>query len=200
MIRDRLKKLVKDRFGGLLRGQEGWAPEPTAGTGRETLPSGRKLERSVLATVDEVVNATTRPGRATLLHHWATWAPAVEGDIPLLLELHLSWAQHVDFIGVGWDLLSGGPDLETAALEVDAFHRDFGLTWRTIICQGTRDRLRDALHLRSEILPQTVLRDAAGKLLYQQEGALDEDAMLQMDHVIRAMTGVTDRPRQFPVR
>lgn len=195
MIRDRLKKLLKDRLGAGIARAETWAPEPTTGTGRPELPSGRRLERSVLATVDEIANATRRPGRLTLLHNWATWAPAVEADVPLLLELHLSWAQHVDFIGIGWELLSGSPALEDAALDVDAFHRDFGLTWRTLICQGTRDRLRDALHLRSELLPTTLLRDREGKIVFLQEGALDEQAIHELEAFIRQLTGVVDRPR-----
>ncbi len=195
MIRDRLKKLLKSRLGGMLPSPEVWAAEPTLGKGRPELPSGRKLERSVLATVDEIVHACNRPGRLTLIHHWATWAPAVEADVPLLVELHLGWAQHVDFIGISWELLSGSPDLETAAVDVDSFHLSFGLTWRSLICQGTRDRLREAFHIRSELLPQTVLRDRDGKIVYLQEGALDDGAMQALEALIRGLTGQVDRPR-----
>jgi len=195
MLRDRLKKFLRERVGRPATASGTWAPEPTLGTGRPELPSGVRLERSVLATVDEVANATRRPGRLTLLHHWATWAPAVEADVPLLLELHLAWAQHVDFFGIGWELLSGRPELEPAALEVDAFHRAFGLTWRTLIVQGSRDALRERLHVRSEVLPQSFLHDPQGKIVYMQEGALDEGAMAEMEGLIRTLTGVADRPR-----
>ncbi len=127
-------------------------------------------------------------------HHWATWAPAVETDVPLLLELHLAWAQHVDFFGVGWELQLGGDTL-THALAVDEFHRSFGLTWRTLVVQGGRDQVRAATGLRSEILPQTWLRGGAGEVLYVQEGALDDDAFNQLEHAIRGATGVADRER-----
>ncbi len=82
-----------------------------------------------------------------------------------------------------------------AALEVDAFHLAFGLTWRSLICQGTRDRLREAFHMRSELIPQTTLRDRDGKIVYLQEGALDETAIHALEALIKGMTGVVDRPK-----
>lgn len=195
MIRDRLRQLLRRRVGAVFKGQEGWAPEPTAGLGHPRLSDGVVLERSALIGVEDLVAALRRPGRLTLVHHWATWAPAVEGDVPILLELHLSWAQYVDFIGVGWELMSGRQVLDEAALEVDAFHRDFGLTWRTLVVQGGRDALREAVQLRSEVLPQTWVRDRDGRVIYLQEGALDEDAGRQIEAAIRGATGVVDRPR-----
>lgn len=192
MLRDRLRSL-RDRLKG-RSSQPAWAPEPTDGAGTVELPGGTRLERSALLPVAALGAALRRPGRLTLQHHWATWAPAVEGDVPLLLELHLAWAQHVDFFGVGWELQLGG-DLSTHALAVDDFHRSFGLTWRTLIIQGARDQVRAATGLRSEILPQTWLRGGGGELLYVQEGALDDDAFNQLEHAIRTATGVADRER-----
>ena len=175
--------------------QAAWAPEPTTGQGNPELPDGTRLERSALIPVAELAGALRRPGRLTLQHHWAIWAPAVEGDVPLLLELHLAWAQHVDFFGVGWELQSGVGDLGQRALAVDAFHRSYGLTWRTLIVQGTRDQVREATGLRSEILPQTWLRAMDGRVLYVQEGALDDDAFNTIEQAIREATGVADRER-----
>lgn len=192
MLRDRLRS-IRDRLKG-RSSQPAWAPEPTDGTGTVELPGGTRLERSALLPVAALGAALRRPGRLTLQHHWATWAPAVEGDVPLLLELHLAWAQHVDFFGVGWELQLGG-DLATHALAVDEFHRSFGLTWRTLIVQGARDQVRAATGLRSEILPQTWLRGGGGELLYVQEGALDDDAFNQLEQAIRTATGVADRER-----
>lgn len=194
MIRDRLRGL-RTRLRSALNSEKNWAPEPTAGLGRVELPDGLRLERSALAGPDELVAALRRPGRLVLQHHWATWAPAVEADVPVLLELHLAWAQYVDFVGVGWELLSGGASLREGALAVEEFHRSFGLTWRTLIAQGDRTRVREATGLRSEMLPQTWVRDGEGKVVYLQEGALDEQAFAEIEAVIRSLTGVADRPR-----
>ncbi len=192
MLRDRLRSL-RDRLRG-RSSQPAWAAEPTTGSGTVELPDGTRLERSALLPVVGLAQALHRPGRLTLQHHWATWAPAVEADVPLLLELHLAWAQHVDFFGVGWELQLGG-HLTEQALAVDEFHRSFGLTWRTLIVQGSRDKVREATGLRSEILPQTWLRAGDGSVLYLQEGALDDDAFVAIEHAIREATGVADRER-----
>lgn len=194
MIRDRLRGL-RDRLLRSRENSEGWAPEPTAGVGSTALPDGLSLERCALIDVAGLPEALARPGRLTLQHHWATWAPAVEADVPLLLELHLAWAQYVDFFGVGWELLSGGADVREAGLAVDDFHRAYGLTWRTLVVQGDRARVREATGLRSEILPQTWLRDGDGRVIWLQEGALDEDAAREAERVISGLTGVADRPR-----
>ena len=205
MLRDRLRQLrsaLRDRYhAGVSQGRdrlnrpESWAQEPTRGHGRAELPSGLVLERSALAGAAEILAAVRRPGRLVLVHHWATWAPAVEDDVPLLLELHLSWAQYVDFVGVGWELMVSNQSTEEAALSVDDFHRSFGLTWRTLIFQGRRGELREALRLRSELLPQTWLYDGEGKPVWLQEGALDERAWQELNGGITELTGVADHPR-----
>lgn len=194
MIRDRLRAL-RARLREALSSQEGWAPEPTSGVGKKELAPGLELERSAVVDLPTLREAIHRPGRLVLTHHWATWAPAVEADIPILLELHLSWAQHVDFVGVGWELMSGKSPLAEAALAVDDFHRGFGLTWRTLIVQADRTALREALRVRTEMLPQTFLADRAGKVVWGQEGPLDEEAGARLEAVIRGLTGVVDRPR-----
>lgn len=194
MIRDRLRAL-RDRLRERKPSQGEWAPEPTLGLGTKELAPGLELERSALVDLQSLRHGLHRPGRLVLTHHWATWAPAVETDIPILLELHLSWAQHVDFIGVGWELMSGRTPVEEAALAVDDFHRSFGLTWRTLIVKADRTAMREALQVRTEMLPQTFLRDRQGQLAWGQEGALDEEAGLRLEAVIRGLTGVVDRPR-----
>ena len=189
---------MRERLDGPANRRQVWAPEPTIGTGRVLLPDGTRLERSALVNLGELQNALRRPGRLVLQHHWASWAPAVADDLPILLELHLAWAQHVDVIGVGWEAMSGGASLRDAALEVDAFHRSYGLTWRTLVYEGDRLALRTALRIRSEILPQTMLCGPDGAVLYLQEGALDEDAGRELEAVISHHTGVVDRPRLPP--
>jgi hypothetical protein len=111
------------------------------------------------------------------------------------LELHLAWAQYVDFCGVGWERMSGGANVTEAGLEVDEFHRAYGLTWRTLVVNGARDRLREVTGLQSEILPQTWIRDARGQVAFIQEGALEERSLEDMERVVRGLTGVADRPR-----
>jgi hypothetical protein len=205
VIRDRLRRLgaqVRERLrDGVAQGRdrlnrpESWAPEPTRGLGRAELESGVVLERSALGDAAEVAAGTSRPGRLVLVHHWATWAPAVEQDVPLLLELHLSWAQYVDFIGVSWELMVKNQSTDEAALAVDDFHRAYGLTWRSLIATGRRGQLIEALRLRSELLPQTWLYDRDGQVVWLQEGALDEAAYHQIEGVISEITGVRDRAR-----
>lgn len=192
MLRARLRALGAKLFGRANTEQQ-WAPEPTRGLGSTALPTGVHLERSAFLPVAELARAVARP-RITLQHHWCTWVGGAEGDVPLLLELHLAWAQYVDFIGVSWELTDGA-GLTEAGLAVDAFHRDFGLTWRSLIVQGSRDAIRASLRLPSEILPQTWVRDATGAVLYIQEGALDDRAAAEIEAVIRAATGVAERPR-----
>lgn len=192
MIRDRLRR-IRDRL--LPKPEPQWAPEPTAGLGDVSLPGGGALERSAFLGARDLPRALARPGRITLQHHWATWAPAVEADVPVLLELHLAWAQYVDFFGVGWELLSGGTPEAEAGLAVDDFHRSFGLTWRTFIVRGDRNRVREVTGLRSELLPQTWIRGGDGQVAWLQEGALDDASLAEMEATISRLTGVADRPR-----
>jgi hypothetical protein len=194
VIRDNLRRL-RARVRDAIAPPQTWAPEPTIGAGLTELPDGTRLERCALVTLDELLHATKRPGRLTLVHHWATWAPAVADDVPHLLELHLSWAQYVDFIGVGWELMSGGDDVREAGLAVDDFHRSFGLTWRTLLYRGNRGKMREAVGLHSEILPQTIVRNGQGELVYRNEGALDDLAYRQLDDVFKELTGSPDDRR-----
>ena len=112
-------------------------------------------------------------GRPLLVNHWATWCDGCLEEIPALVALHRTWGDRIPFIGVGWELLSGG-EVGPAVEAVSAAHRDHGMPWRTLVYTGTAEDLFSGLELTAEQIPQTFVFDGDGNVRFWHLGALGE--------------------------
>lgn len=160
-----------------------WAPEPTAGRGRAALDDGTPLERVArVAVVDVAPLLVPTDRRLRLVHHWAAARPDSADALPYLRDLHLGWAQSVDFVGVCWDVALGAP-AASAARAADAWHRDYGLTWRSVVVEGDASALAAAAPAS---LPSVVLHDRDGVVVFDHTGAMGDEAGRALEDVVEA--------------
>ncbi len=160
-----------------------WAPEPTAGRGRAALDDGTPLERVArVAVVDVAPLLVPTDRRLRLVHHWAAARPDSADALPYLRDLHLGWAQSVDFVGVCWDVALGAP-AASAARAADAWHRDYGLTWRSVVVEGDASALAAAAPAS---LPSVVLHDRDGVVVFDHTGAMGDEAGRALEAVVEA--------------
>jgi hypothetical protein len=176
----RLRDLAR-KVAGRLTGASApvWAPEPTAGRGRAALDDGTPLERVArVAVVDVAPLLVPKDRRLRLVHHWAAARPDSADALPYLRDLHLGWAQSVDFVGVCWDVALGAP-AASAARAADAWHRDYGLTWRSVVVEGAPSPT--AAHV-----PSVVLYDRDGVVVFDHTGAMGDEAGRALEDVVEA--------------
>lgn len=126
---------------------------------------------------------TTNRAHPQLLIHWASSASACIDDLPDLRELHLFWAHHVDFIAVAWEMATSSVTPGQAAAAVDAWHRDYGLTWRSLVPERAAGSPGDMLE--QPTLPQVILRDADDVVLFHRVGPLEPDDRARLALLLR---------------
>jgi hypothetical protein len=180
----RLRDLAR-KVTGRLTGASApvWAPEPTAGHGRAALDDGTPLERVArVAVVDVAPLLVPTDRRLRLVHHWAAARSDAADALPYLRDLHLGWAQSVDFVGVCWDVALGAP-AASAARAADAWHRDYGLTWRSVVVEGDASALAAAAPAS---LPSVVLYDRDGVVVFEHAGAMGDEAGRALEAVVEA--------------
>jgi cytochrome c biogenesis protein CcmG/thiol:disulfide interchange protein DsbE len=127
-------------------------------------------------------------GRPLVVNHWATWCDGCLEEIPALVGLHRAWGDRVPFVGVGWELLSGG-EVGPAVDAVSAAHRDHGMPWRTLVYTGTAEDLFSGLELTSEQIPQTFVFDGEGAVRFWHLGALGEREVEAIEALLATLTG-----------
>lgn len=152
----------------------GAASDTTAGhttahteLGSARLPDGTVLERCVLASAADL-RSSLAPGRDRLLFVYRAADPASAHDLHELRELHLYYSKHADLVSIAADLQPGSP-AAAAGLAVDAFHRDHGLTWQSLLYDGAAGPLHDLLGLDPG-LPQVSLLAADGSRPFHRVG------------------------------
>ena len=176
-------KRILRRLREHLRSQR---PESEVSLGRTTLPDGTVLERCVWMNRDDLERATTASGQPQLLIHWRTDEADCIRDLPELREIHLFWAHHVDFVAICWDRVGESPPEPTAlAAAVDAWHRDYGLTWTSVIYDGETGSSESFHHIPSEPLPQVVLIDGRGEVAFQRTGPFAPNEHIELRQILR---------------
>lgn len=160
-------------------------PPDDARPGTTRLPDGTFLERCRYVTAAELRTLTTNHGHPQLFIHWSSAEPTCADDLPDLRELHLFWAHHVDFIAVAWELSTTSATLPQAAAAVDAWHRDYGLTWHSLLVAREAGTPRVLMGLEGSTLPQVILIDAAGDTLFHRVGPLQEADRARLGLLLR---------------
>ena len=159
------------------------SPAPSSEPGTTALPDGTLLERCLWVTGDELAVLTKNRAHPQLFIHWASSSPECIHDLPDLRELHLFWAHHVDFIAVAWEMAAAPVTPAQAAGAVDAWHRDYGLTWRSLVPDGAAGAPSDMLAVPT--LPQVILRDADDAVLFHRVGPLEPDDRARLALLLR---------------
>ena len=161
----------------------GSTPAPAAEPGTTQLPDGTVLERCRWVTAAELAVLMQNRGHPQLFIHWASAEPDCIEDLPDLRELHLFWAHHVDFIAVAWELSTTSCTPAQAAAAVDAWHRDYGLTWPSLVPEQAAGAPGDLLAVPT--LPQVILRDASDTVLFHRVGPLEPDDRARLALLLR---------------
>ncbi|MFT5680602.1 MAG: hypothetical protein ACI8RZ_001508 [Myxococcota bacterium] len=172
----------------LRRTLGGSPPTPAAADtepGTTRLPDGTLLERCRYVTAADLHALTTNRAHPQLFIHWSSATPACADDLPTLRELHLFWAHHIDFIAIAWELSTTDATPTQAATAVDAWHRDYGLTWRSLLLDRAAGSPGTLLNLSDSTLPQVILIDAAGTVLFHRIGPLEEADRARLGLLLR---------------
>ena len=156
-------------------------PDP----GASQLPDGTVLERCLWVSHAELQTLAVHQGRPQLIIHWSSQVPACADDLPELRELHLFWAHSVDYIAISWDLVNTNITASQAATAVDAWHRDYGLTWHSLLVDGTEGSPVDLLGLAEERFPQVIFKDRTGTVLFHQIGPMDAENRARLPDLFR---------------
>ena len=141
--------------------------------GTTRLADGTLLERCRWVTGDELRTLSRHRDHPQLFIHWSSAVSACADDLPDLRELHLFWAHHIDFIAVAWEMSTTDSTPTQAGMAVDAWHRDYGLTWHSLLVDGAAGSPGTVLGLTEKTVPQVILKDAAGVVLFHRVGPLE---------------------------
>lgn len=165
--------------------RRGAPPEAPASPGRTRLDDGTVLERCVWVTAAELHTLTQNQHHPRLFIHWSTASEGCVHDLPDLRELHLFWAHHVDFLAVCWDQTTCQRPPSKTATAVEAWHRDYGLTWQSLVPDHTAGTATSLFDLQEDTLPQVLLYDADGRLLFHRVGPLNTSDRGQLALLLR---------------
>lgn len=132
----------------------------------------------VLVDVATLLAAVSPRGRPVLVHHWASWDTTATADLPLLVALS---GGGVDIVGVAWDEFAPAPLGRIAGMaqrparwaggaQVEAWVRQVGIDWPTLVFDGEPEALFEALRLADRWVPQLTLYGADGAVLAHHGG------------------------------
>jgi thiol-disulfide isomerase/thioredoxin len=150
------------------------APAPTAlattSTARSRPATG--CIPADLATLQALLKPTGRP---LLVNHWATWCDPCVEELPRLVRAHAAIADSVDFLGVSWDLFDHPGDAAKVARDVARFADGAGVGYGSVLFTGEPAELFRALNLSVELIPQTFVFAADGRMVLHHAGVLTDD-------------------------
>ncbi len=147
--------------------------------GTNRLPDGTVLERCLVVDL-ATIQAVLAPGQRDQLRFFYVAGRHDEAahDLHELRELHLYYSQLVDLRSIAWDLdpdVGIADSVRDAALAVDAFHRDHGLTWQSLVYDGRGGGLGDAIGLGDTALPRVQLVGRDGTVRFDRTGPWKDD-------------------------
>ena len=139
-------------------------------------------------TREEIHQATASQGQPQLFIHWRSDEADCIVDLPYLREVHLFWAHHVDYVAICWDRVQEkASDPAVVAQAVDAWHRDYGLTWDSLIYDGQAGPLDQVHCIAGEALPQFVLVDGQGEVVFRRSGPFSPDEHIELRQLLRSV-------------
>jgi thiol-disulfide isomerase/thioredoxin len=132
--------------------------------------------------IREAIAATQGP---LLVNHWATWCEGCVDELPMLAKLHTRFGEKVRFIGVSWESFQfERPD---TVEHVIAFAEAHGAVWDSLLVQDRPEELFEVLEMVCQTIPQILLLDAEGEVVYRCEQVLDE---AEFERLTVALEGV----------
>ncbi len=105
--------------------------------------------------------------KIVVLNFWATWCPPCRKETPAFIETQEKFADNVQFVGIAID------DREP----VQDFADEFGINYPTLLGGMEAVKISQQLGNRFSGLPFTAIFDKNGKLVYQQAGEVEKDAL-----------------------
>ena len=105
--------------------------------------------------------------KIVVLNFWATWCPPCRKETPAFIETQEKFADNVQFVGIAID------DKEP----VQDFADEFGINYPTLLGGMEAVKISQQLGNRFSGLPFTAIFDKSGKLVYQQAGEVEKDAL-----------------------
>ncbi len=111
-------------------------------------------------------------GLPVVVNHWATWCEPCTAELPLLVEMANTLKGRGRVLGISWDLFDSDGDVARTTRLVEDFARKAGLPYPTILFTGTPEELFAGLSLDSEFVPQTIVLDLGGEVLWRHLGEL----------------------------
>ncbi|MCB9758720.1 MAG: TlpA family protein disulfide reductase [Alphaproteobacteria bacterium] len=162
------------------------APLPSdddAASEEPPLPEGPPVRLGDLAAL---LQARASEGRPVVVHHWATWCAPCAEELPRVQALHEAMGDAGRLVGVSWDLFEAVGAPEQVADDVSEFARDAGITWGSLLITDEPGAFLEQSGLAFDKIPQSQVYDAAGNLILDVHGALDDDALAK----IHALLGV----------
>lgn len=125
-------------------------------------------------------------GRPLVVNHWATWCDPCVEELPRLVRAHAGAADLADFLGVSWDLFDHPGDPEAVAKKVARFADGMGVGYPSVLYTGTPESLFAGLGLGFELIPQTLVLGADGRVAWHHRGMLTDD---DVEPLLRAVRG-----------
>lgn len=136
------------------------------------LPPTKLQTGTRLLSALEIKKAIESLDGPVLINHWATWCEGCVEELPLLVDLHKRFGEQVVFLGVSWECFQFDPPNPVA--QVVTFSQSHAVQWDSLLVQDTPDRMFEVLEMTCQTVPQILLLDASGQIVYHCETVLDE--------------------------
>lgn len=147
------------------------------------------LDHCALAELAEVRRACTPRGRPLLINHWATWCEGCVAELPLLVEVHHRWAEHLDFLGVSWDRFQPRGTPASTVRDVQRMAMGYGVTWKNLVFDGAPEALFEGLSMAVHTVPQTLLLDPGGAVIWSADMPLEPGDVATLEAAIATLLG-----------
>ncbi len=136
--------------------------------------SGRPDAGCVPVGVPGLLAAVKPTGRPLVINHWATWCDPCVDELPRLVRAAAGAGDTADFIGVSWDLFDHPGDPKKVAKAVAQFADSAGVGYASVLFTGQPAELFAALNLDFELIPQTLVLAADGRVVLHHKGILTD--------------------------
>ena len=103
-----------------------------------------------------------------VVNFWARWCAPCREEIPELNHFHRQHGQRIAVVGIG---------LEEDLAAVNAFRRQYPMTYRVVLTGEQNFALMKALGNQRGGLPFTVFIDGSGRIVHQKLGRLTAEEL-----------------------
>jgi len=134
------------------------------------------------------LSAALKPrGRPLVVHHWATWCEPCAEELPRIEALARALGDTADVVGLSWELFDSPEPPGQALGTVDAYAAGLGLSWPTLVFDGTPESLFSTLELDFQQIPQTRVLAPDGTCLEELQRPLEDADVSQLAARLSAM-------------